>query len=122
MEINKTNISNILILILTISLIISIIIGQRNGIDLYKDKLKALHLKNKELSNKNDSLLEVNEKLDKELVRIDSLNKINSMRLVKTKSDIENLKKGKNEIIKHVSVLSADSVASGLSNYIERRK
>lgn len=122
MDFKKLDIKTIFILVLSLALIISFFVGQKNKIDYRKDEIKALHAKNNELSKTNDSLATANAILDKKLAKIDSLIKANDIKISEKQSQIEILKRRKNEIPSHVNVLSANGVASSLSKYIERTR
>ena len=122
MNLKKIDIKLVFILVLSLALIISFFVGQKNKIDYRKDEIEVLHAKNNELLKKNDSLATVNQILDKKIAKIDSIIKVNDMKISEKQSQIETLKRRKNEIPSHVNVLSANGVASSLSKYIERTR
>ena len=83
-----------------------------NELELENDKIKSI----------NDRLIIENGLLD---IRINAINlKIDSTTSLLKKNELEltKLKKRKNEIPKYVSTLSADDVASSLSEFIEKTK
>jgi hypothetical protein len=122
MDLKKLDIKTVFIIILSLALIISFFVGQKNKIDYRKDEIKVLHVKNNELLKKNDSLAIVNKTLDKKIAKIDSIIKVNDIIISEKQSQIEILKRRKNEIPSHVNVLSANGVASSLSKYIEKTR
>jgi hypothetical protein len=122
MDLKKLDIKTVFIIILSLALIISFFVGQKNKIDYRKDEIKVLHTKNNELLKKNDSLAIVNKSLDKKIAKIDSIIKVNDIIISEKQSQIEILKRRKNEIPSHVNVLSANGVASSLSKYIEKTR
>jgi hypothetical protein len=122
MNLKKIDIKLVFILVLSLALIISFFVGQKNKIDYRKDEIEVLHAKNNELLKKNDSLAIVNQTLDKKIAKIDSIIKVNDIKISEKQSQIETLKRRKNEIPSHVNVLSANGVASSLSKYIERTR
>jgi hypothetical protein len=71
---------------------------------------------------KNDSLFILNDKLEKKIAKINLLIEANNKEITEKESQIQLLKKRKNEIPNHVNVLSANGVASSLTKYIERTK
>jgi len=122
MDLKKLDIKTVFIIILSLALIISFFVGQKNKIDYRKDEIKVLHVKNNELLKKNDSLAIVNKTLDKKIAKIDSIIKVNDIIISEKQSQIEILKRRKNEIPSHINVLSANGVASSLSKYIEKTR
>jgi hypothetical protein len=122
MDLKKLDIKTVFIIILSLALIISFFVGQKNKIDYRKDEIKVLHAKNNELLKKNDSLAIVNKTLDKKIAKIDSIIKVNDIIISEKQSQIEILKRRKNEIPSHINVLSANGVASSLSKYIEKTR
>jgi hypothetical protein len=122
MDLKKLDIKTVFIIILSLALIISFFVGQKNKIDYRKDEIKVLHVKNNELLKKNNSLAIVNKTLDKKIAKIDSIIKVNDIIISEKQSQIEILKRRKNEIPSHINVLSANGVASSLSKYIEKTR
>ena len=110
-----------IILILTILLVLSVIFRPGKKIDYYKGEIKDLKNKNKELMKSYDSLEFENRKLD---VKIESLNSIildNERIITDYNKQIINLKQNKNDTRNKVNVLTADGVASELTNYLKTK-
>jgi hypothetical protein len=122
MDLKKLDIKTVFIIILSLGLIISFFLGQKNKINYRKDEIKELHAKNDKLLGKNDSLFILNDKLEKKIAKINLLIEANNKEITEKESQIQLLKKRKNEIPNHVNVLSANGVASSLTKYIERTK
>jgi regulator of replication initiation timing len=122
MDLKKLDIKTVFIIILSLGLIISFFLGQKNKISYRKDEIKELHAKNDKLLGKNDSLFILNDKLEKKIAKINLLIEANNKEITEKESQIQLLKKRKNEIPNHVNVLSANGVASSLTKYIERTK
>ena len=122
MDLKKLDIKTVFIIILSLGLIISFFLGQKNKISYRKDEIKELHAKNDKLLGKNDSLFILNDKLEKKIAKINLLLEANNKEITEKESQIQLLKKRKNEIPNHVNVLSANGVASSLTKYIERTK
>lgn len=111
----------IIILILTILLVISVIFRPGKKIDYYKDEIKDLKNKNKELMKSYDSLEFENRKLD---VKIESLNSIileNERVILDYNKQIINLKQNQNDTRNKVNILTADGVASEFTNYLKTK-
>lgn len=120
MEIKKLDIKNIFIIILGFGLIISFFIGQKSNINYKKDELKSLHDSNELLSKKNDSLLTINSILDKKIALINVLIEQNNKKLSETQSQLDKLKKKRNEVSNHVNNLSADGVSNAFSDFLDK--
>jgi hypothetical protein len=120
MEIKKLDIKNIFIIILGFGLIISFFIGQKSNINYKKDELKSLHDLNELLSKKNDSLLTINSILDKKIALINVLIEQNNKKLSETQSQLDKLKKKRNEVSNHVNNLSADGVSNAFSDFLDK--
>jgi predicted RNase H-like nuclease (RuvC/YqgF family) len=112
---------SIIIIILASLLVIFTIFQPNKKIDNYKDEIKALHLKNEQLLQNNDSLKIVNEKIDKELKNIYGVIKITEKLIAQYDNRITELKNKQDETSNRVNVLSADGVASEFTNYIKKR-
>lgn len=116
---NKTlkNIGFLIIILLLISIFFKI--SHKNDFNLEN---KILNNQNIELIKKNDSLILINKRIDKE---IDSLNlKIENdqKELFKAETKIEKLKIRRNETFNNIINLSADSIAIQFSDFIKRHK
>jgi hypothetical protein len=122
MNLKKLDIKSIFIIILSLGLIFSFMLGQKNTIDYKKDEIKNLHEKNKFLISKNDSLKSLNEALDKQIFVINKQLQINEKMLVESELKINTLKQRRNETNNTVTRLSANGVTNELSNYIKKHK
>jgi hypothetical protein len=110
------------ILIVVLSIIIFIGSIWLNSNNLGMPNLINIEQENTKIKATNDSLLKANGLLD---VKINGINiKIDSTTslLEKNKLELIKLKTKKNEIPNYVNYLSADSVASSLSKFIEKSK
>lgn len=122
MNSKKLDIKSMFIIVLSLGLIFSFMLGQKNGIDYKKDEIKSLHEKNEYLLSKNDSLKILNEALDKQIFEINKQIQINEKMLVESELKINTLKQRRNETNITVTRLSANGVANELSNYIKKHK
>lgn len=117
----KIDIKTWFIIILGIALIISFLFGQRSHIDTHQDELKALHEAEAALVKSNDSLKVANSKLDIKISDISNKLDANIKALADTQSELEILKKRKNETSTNVNRLSAHSVSNDFTNYLQSR-
>lgn len=90
-------------------------------INKHKEEIKSLHTKNDSLAVKNDSLKGNIRRLDTILVAIDKKLTQNNKEMEGVNQSIEKIKNRKNEIPTYVNSLSANSTASALSAYLERK-
>jgi len=120
MDFKKIDIKSVFIVILAIGLIFSFLIGQRMNINYKKDELKSLHKSNEQLLRKNDSLLTVNTVLDQKISQITLLVEQNNKNLSKTQSQLEKLKKKRNEVSSNVNIMSANSVSNAFSDILNK--
>jgi chromosome segregation ATPase len=116
------DIKTIFILILAAALVLMFIFRPSKEIDDNEDELNKLKELNKELLENNDKLKQSNDSLNKHITEIDSsLSNLNSG-LSGNGRKISDLEDGKGQISSTVRVLSADGVASELSEYLTRRE
>jgi len=120
MDFKKIDIKSVFIVILAIGLIFSFLIGQRSKIDYKKDELKTLHDSNELLISKNDSLLTVNTVLDRKIASINLIIEQNNKKLSETQSQLEKLKKKRNEVSNNVNSLSANGVSNAFSDFLNK--
>lgn len=121
MDIKKIDIKTWVILILGVALIISFFFGQKNRIDYKKDEIKALHETNDSLKKNNDSLKKANAEIDAAITGITKLLEINSAKLNYTQTELDKLKKRKNETFNHVNNMSANGVSNAFSDYLNTK-
>jgi len=122
MNFKNLDIKTIFIIILGIGLIISFMMGQKNTIDYKETELNRLHSMNKGLINKNDSLIKANKQLDATIQEIHEEILMKNQELAANYDEITRLKNRKNETSTYVTNLSANGVASELSDYVARHK
>ena len=122
MDIRKLDTKSVFIIFLSLGLILSFFVGQKSQINYKKDEIKNLHKQNKALINKNDSILLVNEALDKQIFEINKQIQVNEKLLAESELQLNNLKQRRNETNNTVTRLSANGVTNELSNYIKKHK
>lgn len=110
---------SIFIIILGALLVIAVFINQKNNPTDYENKIKALHLENDSLVAKNDSLKAENVKLDAFISDVQKQIKENDVKLSQTQSQLNDLKKKRNEVPTYVNGLSANGVANAFADYLE---
>ena len=94
---------------------------EETKINKHKEEIKVLHEKNDSLTKKNDELKIDNAKLDTVLVKIDAKLKQNNKDTDSVITELNEIKKKRNEISNHVNTLSANATADELTKYLERR-
>ena len=117
---NKYDLKNVFIVILAIALLLMFLFGQKSNKEDFQKEIDALHLKNTELTNQNDSLKKENTKLDVVIVNIEKEIAVNQKELAKTNIQLQKLNKKRNEILTYVNSLSSDGVAESFTEYLER--
>lgn len=122
MDLKKLDIKSIFIIILSLGLVFSFMLGQKNRIDYKKDEIKSLNKQNEVLGRKNDSILLVNKALDKQMSEINKQIQASEKLLAETESQLNNLKQRRNETSNRVTNLSANGVTNGLSNYVKKHR
>jgi len=122
MDLKKLDIKSIFIIILSVGLVVSFMLGQKNTIDYKKDEIKSLHKQNEALMDKNDSILLVNKSLDKQISEINKQISANEELLADTELQLNILKQRRNEKSNIVTNLSANGVTNELSNYVKKHK
>lgn len=121
MDLKKIDFKTWVIIVLGVALIISFFFGQRNNIDTHKDEIKALHENNAKLLHSNDSLKKANVAADAAIADITKMLEVNSGKLVNTQTELDKLKKRKNETFNHVNNLSANGVSDAFSDFLDER-
>ena len=97
MDLKKLDIKSIFIIILSLGLVFSFMLGQKNRVDYKKDEIKSLHKQNEDLGRKNDSILLVNKSLDKQISEINKQIQASEELLADTELQLNNLKQRRNE-------------------------
>lgn len=121
MDLKKIDFKTWVIIVLGVALIISFFFGQRNNIDTHKDEIKALHENNAKLLHSNDSLKKANVAADAAIADITKMLEVNSGKLADTQTELDKLKKRKNETFNHVNNLSANGVSDAFSDFLDER-
>jgi hypothetical protein len=119
--IKKLDIKSWFIIILGVALCVSFWFGQKNDIDDHADEIEALHASNTALLKTNDSIKIANIKLDEKIADINIQLLANSVKLANTQSELDKLKKQKNETTIRVNGLSANGVSNAFSEYLKDR-
>lgn len=118
----KIDIKMIFILVLAVALILAMIFRPSKGIDMYEDELKVLNAQNDSLITYNGNLKTVNDSLKNENIKIVHAIDSTQIELDKSSDRINDLENGKGKVSGYVNTLSADGVANGLSEYLNKRK
>tara|TARA_R110002012_G_scaffold281739_1_gene471069 strand:+ start:827 stop:1210 length:384 start_codon:yes stop_codon:yes gene_type:complete len=115
------NIQLVFIVILAVALILSLLFRPQTSIDTYEDEINALKDQNTLLLLSNDSINNLNNKLQKEintiLYTIDSTKAI----LEETETKLVDLEKKRNEIPNIISHMDSDDITNNISDYLKRR-
>tara|TARA_R110002020_G_scaffold211880_1_gene418126 strand:+ start:806 stop:1189 length:384 start_codon:yes stop_codon:yes gene_type:complete len=115
------NIQLVFIVILAVALILSLLFRPQTSIDTYEDEINALKDQNTLLLLSNDSINNLNNKLQKEintiLYTIDSTKAI----LEETETKLADLEKKRNEIPNIISHMDSDDITNNISDYLKRR-
>jgi predicted DNA-binding protein YlxM (UPF0122 family) len=111
----------IFIFVLAAGLIISIIFRPSKPIEKYEDIISGLQEENKELLLSNDSITNINDKLQVEIDQILFVVDSTKVLLRDKENKLEKLEKKRNEISNIVGSLHADDVTSTFSDYLQRR-
>ena len=117
----KYDLKTIFIFVLAGCLILSFLAGQKSTSGGYKDQIKQLELKAATLKCKNDSLSDINTKLDIAIIGFEKQINDNQVKLKETQSQLDKLNKRRNETPIKVNRLSANGVASALTEYLDKR-
>ncbi len=118
----KLGIKDYFIIILGVGIIISFMLGQRRTIDYRENEIQKLQQLNEELQVNNDSLELINKKLDGQIAKIHTEIAVKEAELRQSNNQITKLNNRRNEIPIHITYLSANGVATELSDYITRHK
>jgi predicted nuclease with TOPRIM domain len=113
------DIKSIFIIALGVLLLFAVFMYQKNNPSDYQKQIDGLHKENETLLFKNDSLKSENIKLDAFIVGIEKQISENNTKLSQTQSQLNDLKKKRNEIPTYVNTLSANGVANAFSDYLE---
>lgn len=118
------SLKDLFIVILGVFFVLTLIFNynKENEIDYREEEIKKLKEDNKRLYSQNDSLIILNEKIDKEIITLTFLVEEQKEIIKKTEEDIDRLLKRRNEISNTINHLPANDVADELSKYIRRHE
>lgn len=114
------DIKTVFIIVLGLIVVFMILFRPSKDINYYEEEIKLLNEKNVFLLKSNDSIISLNNNLQKE---IDILNQsVDSVNLVlnKNEEEIKKLKKRKGEVFDHVNNMDVNGVTRNLTDYIKR--
>ena len=111
----------VFIIVLAVALILSFLFQPATQIETYKSEINSLKQQNKRLLLSNDSINQINQKLQEEitvmLYAIDSTKVI----LKQTEEKLSDLEKKRNEISIIVDNMDSDDITNTFSDYLKRR-
>ena len=115
------NIQLVFIIILASALILSLLFRPSIPIDTYENEITTLKTQNKQLLLSNDSIININNKLQKEINTI--LYAIDSTKVIlkETETKLAELEKKRNEIPGIISNMDSDDITNNISDYLKRR-
>ena len=114
------DIKTVFIIVLGLIVVFMILFRPSKDINYYEEEIILLNEKNVLLLKSNDSIISLNNNLQKE---IDILNQsVDSVNLVlnKNEEEINKLKKRKGEVFDHVNNMDVNGVTRNLTDYIKR--
>ena len=117
---NKIDIKLILIGALALVIIFGIVFYNTNKIQDHKDEITKLHQQNDSLYSNIIRINNINKVLDVKIDSVSGLISTNNQLIVNTQSQIIKLKTKQNEISNTISSMSASTVASSLSDYLNK--
>lgn len=120
-NLKKIGIKTIIILILSVLLIITFILGQKNNVNDNSVEFNRINQENIKITKLNDSLLKVNIKLDEQISINNKKLEENDIAIYNSQIQINKLNKRKNEISNNIDNMSAINIASGLSDYLQTK-
>ena len=114
------DIKTIFIIALGLIVVLMILFRPSKPINYYEGEIKLLKEKNTFLLESNDSIITLNNNLQKDIVilnqNVDSVNLV----LSENKKEIKKLKKRKGEVFNNVNNMVVNDVTRNLTDYIER--
>lgn len=114
------DIKTVFIIVLGLIVVFMILFRPSKDINYYEEEINLLNGKNVLLLKSNDSIISLNNNLQKE---IDILNQsVDSVNLVlnKNEEEIKKLKKRKGEVFDHVNNMDVNGVTRNLTDYLKR--
>ena len=102
-------------------MILSLLFRPSIPIDTYENEITTLKTQNKQLLLSNDSIININNKLQKEINTI--LYAIDSTKVIlkETETKLAELEKKRNEIPNIISSMDSDDITNNISDYLKRR-
>ena len=115
------DIKTIFILVLAIALILSFLFRPTVPIETYETEINTLKEQNKRLLLSNDSINQINQKLQDEITVI--LYAIDSTKVIlkETEHKLEILENKRNEVSTIVNNMDSDAITNSFSDYLKRR-
>lgn len=114
------DIKTVFIIVLGLIVVLMILFRPSKDINYYEEEINLLNEKNVLLLKSNDSIISINNNLQKE---IDILNQsVDSVNLVlnKNEEEINKLKKRKGEVFDRVNNMDVNGVTRNLTDYLKR--
>lgn len=119
---DKIDIKNLFIFVLAISFLLSLLIRPNKNVEQYQAEIDKLHNENEKFIKLNDSLLMLNEILDKKNDTLILMIKDVEIEVNNKNEEIKKLKNGKSKVSGNVVKLNANGVSKSFTEYLERRK
>ncbi len=115
------NIQLIFIIILAVVLVLVLLFRPQTPINTYEDEINDLRNQNTLLLLSNDSINNINNKLQEEINTI--LYTIDSTKIIleETETKLADLEKKRNEIPNIISHMDSDDITNNISDYLKRR-
>jgi len=117
----QIDLKSILILVLGVALVLSFIFRPSVPIEEYENEITLLKKQNKELLLSNDSIVELNKKLEVEIQQILFTIDSTEALLRNTELKLKELEEKRDEISDIVDNLNSDGVTESISDYLKRR-
>ena len=114
------DIKTVFIIVLGLIVVFMILFRPSKDINYYEEEINLLNEKNVLLLKSNDSIISLNNNLQKEIdILNQSVDSVNSV-LNKNEEEIKKLKKRKGEVFDHVNNMDVNGVTRNLTDYIKR--
>lgn len=111
----------VFIIVLAVALILSFLFQPATQIETYESEINSLKQQNERLLLSNDSINQINQKLQEEITVI--LYAIDSTKVIlkQTEKKLSDLEKKRNEISIIVDNMDSDDITNTFSDYLKRR-
>jgi predicted nuclease with TOPRIM domain len=114
------DIKTVFIIVLGLIVVFMILFRPSKDINYYEEEINLLNEKNVLLLKSNDSIISLNNNLQKEIdILNQSVDSVNSV-LNKNEEEIKKLKKRKGEVFDHVNNMDVNGVTRNLTDYLKR--